>query len=118
MKYIGIVGSRRRSEAKDYKILRDKLVEIYVMGDSIVSGGCRSGADNYAESIARDLGITIIIHNANWSLDGKRAGHIRNQEMANQSDILIALPSADRTGGTESTIEKYLKTGKDKLVLL
>ena len=115
---IGIIGSRRRDKATDYAILRETFLRIYQENDIIVSGGCPRGADNFAESIARDLGITIIIHNAKWTKYKNIAGHIRNQKIADDSDILIALVSKDRTGGTESTIQKYKKLGKRYLIVI
>lgn len=115
-KKIGIVGSRRRNKKEDFKLIKDKLLEYYEEGDIIVSGGCRSGADRFAETLARDLGITIIIHHANWDKYGKKAGLIRNTKIAEDSDWLIACVSSDRTGGTEDTIKKFDKLGKNRWV--
>lgn len=118
LKHIGIVGSRRRNSYNDYLQLKNKLEEIYEIGDIIVSGGCSIGADSYAELLAKNIGATIIIYHADWNKHGKQAGFIRNTKIAEDSDILIALPADDRTGGTEDTIRKYKKTGKNKLILL
>jgi len=43
---------------------------------------------------------------------------IINTYIARDSDILIACVSKDRKGGTEDTIKKYLKLGKNKLYLV
>ena len=118
MKKIGVVGSRRRDLASDMFLVEEVVKDFYEEGDVIVSGGCQRGADHFAELVARDLGCTIIIHHANWKDYGKSAGHIRNQKIAEDSDILIAMVSPDRTGGTESTIKKYLALGKTELVLI
>ena len=45
MKYIGIVGSRRRNTEEDFQIVKKELLSIYVVGDIIVSGGCPKGGD-------------------------------------------------------------------------
>ncbi len=114
---IGIVGSRRRNSLEDYHKVLAKLEELYKEGDIIVSGGCYKGADNFAERIAKEKEIPIIIYYARWKRHGKAAGFIRNTDIAEQSDILIACVSPDRKGGTEDTIKKYLKN-KNKLHLV
>ena len=64
---IGIVGSRRRADVKDFQKLERKLLEIYTDGDSIVSGGCPKGADRFAEILAKKHQIPIMIHYARWN---------------------------------------------------
>jgi len=114
---IGIVGSRRRDSIKDYNLVVTKFLDIYKQNDVIVSGGCPKGGDRFAEMIAKKFDIPIIIHKADWD-KGRGAGFIRNSYIANDSDILIACVSADRTGGTEDTIKKYLKLKKDRLIIV
>ena len=118
MKKIGVVGSRRRSVYSDYTKVREAMINQYIEGDYFVSGGCKEGADSFAEIVARELGATIVIHHADWKKQGKKAGVIRNTRIAEDSDILIACVSEDRSGGTEDTLSKYLKLGKDQLVLV
>jgi hypothetical protein len=109
MKKIGIIGSRRRNSGIDQKAVREKFFEIYEDGDWIVSGGCPQGGDRFAEKIAKDNGIPIIIFYANWKKYGKGAGFMRNGDIAENSDFIIACVTEDRTGGTEDTIKKFLK---------
>jgi len=109
---IGIIGSRRRNQQIDLDLVRAKVKKFYKEGDIIVSGGCQQGADRFAEIIARELGATIIIHHADWNKHGMVAGLVRNTKIAEDSDILLACVSADRTGGTEDTIEKFKELGK------
>lgn len=111
-KSIGIIGSRRRDSGRDQKAVREKFFEIYRDGDTIVSGGCRKGGDRFAEKIAKDNGIPILIFHANWNLHGNSAGMIRNGDIALNSDVIIACVAGDRTGGTENTIESYIKKCK------
>lgn len=106
MKIIGIVGSRRRTGTKVFQAIEKKLLEIYEEGDRLVSGGCPTGADSYAEILAKKLQIPIMIHYARWDIYGKSAGFRRNTDIAVDSDVLIATPAEDRTGGTEDTIKK------------
>lgn len=48
----------------------------------IVSGGAR-GADKLGERLAAEYGIPCSIQNADWDGLGKRAGYVRNTQMAN-----------------------------------
>jgi hypothetical protein len=85
-----------------------EFFEFYEDGDWIVSGGCPKGGDRFAESIAKKYGIAILIFYPNWGKYKKGAGFVRNVDIANNSDVLIACVAKDRTGGTEHTIKKFL----------
>lgn len=54
----------------------------------VVSGTCR-GADLLGERYAREKGYPIKQFPADWNL-GKKAGFIRNKQMADYADALIA----------------------------
>lgn len=65
---------------------------------TLVHGGA-PGADTTAQSVARELGMTIEVHPAQWSALGKKAGPIRNQEMVNAgADVCLAFPVGDSRG--------------------
>lgn len=115
-KVIGIVGSRRRNSEPDYVACSEAFLDIFEDGDTLVSGGCSKGGDRFAEIIAADLGLSITIHFPDWKL-GKSAGFVRNTKIAEDCDVLIAVVSSDRTGGTEDTIKKARKLNK-KIVLV
>lgn len=76
----------------------------------IVQGGAK-GADMYARRFARKYEFDSTQFDADWDTYGKRAGYIRNVEMAKyakQADItmLIAFPTRDvECRGTENMIE-------------
>lgn len=109
MKTIGIIGTRKKNELVDFMNILEVFNEVYEDGDHIVSGGCSKGGDRFAEMIAKEKQIPIKIHYARWNKYGKSAGFIRNQDIADDADVLIACITADRTGGTEDTIKKFLK---------
>jgi hypothetical protein len=115
---IGIVGTRRRDSSGDYDLVEQAFLQVYKLGDEIVSGGCHSGADRFAEMIARRFDIPITIYYADWIHKGSSAGFQRNSLIARDADILIACASSDRIGGTEDTIRKFQKAGKTQLVLV
>lgn len=109
MKTIGIVGSRRRNSTNDLIAVTNAFLKIYQDGDQIVSGGCPEGGDRFAEQLAKKWEVPIKIHYARWKKHGKTAGFIRNSDIANDANVLIACVAPDRTGGTEDTIKKFLK---------
>lgn len=84
--------------------------------EEIVSGGCR-GADLLGEKYAKENNIPIKRFPANWEAYGKKAGPIRNEEMAEYADCLIAYWDS-KSRGTKNMIETMRKKGKPYLVYL
>jgi hypothetical protein len=82
-----IAGSRNFN---DYNLLKSSCDNLLTQFNNIeiVSGTAR-GADKLGERYAREKGYSIKEFPANWNL-GKSAGYIRNDEMAQYSDMLIA----------------------------
>jgi len=115
--FVGIVGSRRRDTPEDLKIVRNALLLILSETEEkviLVSGACPKGADRFAEILARELGLPIILHKpkfnemkSNTTWEYARVCYDRNTLIAKDSDILIACVAADRKGGTEDTIKKF-----------
>jgi len=116
---LGIVGSRRRASDKDLQILKERVIEL--QPDMIISGGCMTGADRFAECIAKEFGIPITIYypklrrGVNYpSFEVTEAMYARNQLIATHSDYLIALVAPDRKGGTENTIGYFKNTHQEE----
>lgn len=111
---IGIIGSRRRDGVADAEATANAVFGIIKRAGrevdfTIVSGGCPKGGDRFAEDIAKQMSIPIIIHQPQWHRYGRGAGFVRNTYIADDSDVLIACVAEDRKGGTEDTIKKFLK---------
>jgi hypothetical protein len=67
----------------------------------IVHGDCPSGADRLADLYARDRGIRIEPHPADWKRHGKGAGFRRNAEMVNaNADVCLAFIRNGSRGAT------------------
>ena len=124
MKIIGIIGSRSRDTEKDFQKVWKKFTKIYKDGDIICSGGCPKGGDRFAEIIMDRLNLPKekrIIHYPKKPPKGSpyfmyvKANFDRNTLIAKDSDVLIACVNLQKDGGTEDTIKKYLKLGKNKL---
>ena len=86
----------------------DKIVEI-------VSGTAR-GVDNLGEQLAEKFGLEVTKFPADWQRFGKRAGHLRNADMAKYTDIAIVVMSYGGTNGSLNMIENMRKLGKPCLV--
>lgn len=71
----------------------------------IVSGACPTGVDRDGERWAKKNKIPIKKFPANWSL-GKKAGPLRNREMAKYADAVILFPGGR---GTASMRNEALK---------
>jgi len=85
---IVVAGSRDFSNRKlAYKVL-DIVKEKIDKPFEIVSG-CARGADSLGEWWAKDNGINVKRFPADWNTYGKRAGYLRNKEMAEYGTHLI-----------------------------
>lgn len=85
----------------DYEKIKYTLASICEKGDTIVHGGCRC-CDALCGKAAKELGLKVEVHKANWEKYGKGAGVIRNMEMSNTCDRLIAFPGGR---GTKNAIK-------------
>ncbi|WNF07240.1 DUF2493 domain-containing protein [Brevibacillus borstelensis] len=105
----------------DYSRLKreidDFLKETYVFGApiTIVSGGAR-GADKLGERYAKENDYLVEVHPADWDRHGKRAGYIRNKEMAEVANALIAFWDG-KSRGTRMMIELARSHGLDVRVV-
>jgi hypothetical protein len=73
-----------------------------------VVSGCARGADSYGELIAEEYNIPVKRFPADWLKYKKRAGILRNIEMANYADAVIAVWDRKSTG-TRHMIETALE---------
>lgn len=85
-----------------------KLSNIYEPIE-IVSGGAR-GADALGERYAKDRGYELRRFPADWNKYGKRAGYLRNVQMANYADALLAFWDG-KSRGTKNMIEEATTRG-------
>jgi predicted Rossmann fold nucleotide-binding protein DprA/Smf involved in DNA uptake len=102
---VGIVGSRRRLDKENI------IAYVETLGDHdiVVSGGCW-GVDTWAEECAKERGLETRIFKPDLRNTKDRADVVnryyeRNKKIVENSDIIIAFVSEDRTGGTENTIK-------------
>lgn len=76
----------------------------------IVAGGV-SGPDTIAEYWAKIHNIEFVYYPARWDIYGKRAGFVRNEEMVNFCDIVIAFWDG-KSKGTLHSIQYAQSLGR------
>lgn len=82
-----IAGSRTITNINEvFRAIADSTYDI----TQIISGGA-AGVDTLAIEYAQLWGIPCTVMNANWDLYGKSAGYIRNTQMAEHADALVAV---------------------------
>lgn len=82
----------------------------------VVSGGAR-GVDRLGEQWAQENNVPITQFIPDWDGLGKKAGHVRNREMGDYADALIALWDGE-SKGTKGMIEYAQKKGLKVYVYL
>jgi hypothetical protein len=75
--------------------------------DTVVSGGAR-GVDDLGVRWAEENNKNYIVFPAKWGKHGKGAGHVRNREMAEYADALIAVWDG-KSRGTANMIKEAEK---------
>ena len=79
-----IAGSRTFN---DYKLLKQSIFNIFKdkhikRNDVRIISGTANGADKLGERYAQEFGLKLTRMSAQWDKYGKRAGYVRNAEMA------------------------------------
>jgi len=100
-----ITGSRNFN---DKEKLFKELSEISF--DTLISGGAK-GADQMAEEYAVLNGITVEQHKPDYKKYGRAAPIVRNKDMVELSDSVIAFWDG-KSKGTKSTIDYSKKLNK------
>lgn len=115
-----IAGSRF---VTDKKIVLDFLQELNETTDlfeteeriEVVSGRAK-GVDTIGEELAIQFGWDLILFPADWNKHGRAAGPIRNKQMGDYADVLIAIRGKTENGtpsrGTTHMIEYMTSLGK------
>lgn len=104
---VAVVGSRTIT---DYSVVREILSNYTIT--QIVSGGAKG-----IDSLAEQFSATVMLPNApkvflpDWLAHGKGAGFIRNKEIVNYADTVIAIWDGV-SKGTKHSIDYARKQGK------
>lgn len=112
-----IAGSRTFN---NYQLLEESILaetNNLELGPTEIVSGMAKGADRLGELFAGKHNIKVAYYPANWALYGKKAGFLRNKEMAEYADSLIAFWDG-YSSGTKNMIElAYLNNLKTKIIM-
>jgi hypothetical protein len=102
---LAIVGSRTFN---DYEMVKTALKDLAIT--EIVSGGAK-GADTLAEQYAAENNIPVKVFKPDWAKYGRGAGPVRNKQIVEYADKVIAFWDGE-SRGTKSSIDLAEKQGK------
>jgi hypothetical protein len=106
-----IAGSR---DFKNYELLKRKMIHAlsnYKPEEvEIVSGGAY-GADQLGERFAKMAGCSLKVLKPDWDLYGKRAGFMRNWDMAKYADACVIFMKKEGTKGSQHMIDLAEREG-------
>jgi predicted Rossmann-fold nucleotide-binding protein len=130
---IGIVGSRQYENRKKIKDTIFSLQKKFGTKLTIVSGGCKDGADRYAKKYALEFNCKYVEFNPahtvynfysalNENYYGKayspRYFFIRNKMLAKYCDIVIGfIPKGIQSNGTNNTLSEAKKFNKKVVII-
>lgn len=110
-KTVAVVGGR---DFQDYALLK-KTLDGIVNIDKIVSGGAK-GADSLARRYAEENDIIMIEFLPDWDKYGKAAGPIRNKEIIERSNYVVAFWNG-KSRGTYSSIRLATKHQRKLMIV-
>ena len=98
-----IAGSR---DFDDYELLKETMDRLLInrTDEIVILSGKARGADTLGERYARERGYFIEEHPADWIRHDRAAGPIRNEQMAQRADALVAFWDG-QSPGTKSMID-------------
>lgn len=107
---VAVIGSRGYT---DYEKVKKTLSSLHIT--LLISGGA-DGADSLGEQYAKEKGIETLIFIPDWKKHGKVAGFLRNTDIVENADLIVAF--WDQTSkGTKDSIDKANKANKEILII-
>lgn len=107
---VSVIGSRSFT---NYELLTSILDRIDIT--LLISGGA-NGADKLGERYANERGIPTKIFYPDWEKHGRKAGFIRNSDIINESEYVVAFWDGQSLG-TKDSIRKAEKENKKILII-
>ena len=103
-----IAGSRT---IDDVRLVQNVVIDASFHISEVVSG-CARGIDQCGEKLAKKWGVPVKKFSADWNKHGRAAGPIRNAQMAEYADALIAIWDGS-SRGTLNMIQEARREGLD-----
>jgi len=107
---VAVIGSRGFN---DYELVKTTLSPFTIT--LLVSGGAK-GADSLGERYANENNIETLIFKPDWKKHGPAAGPLRNTDIVNNADTIIAFWDGE-SKGTKDSITKAEKLGKNIIIV-
>jgi len=134
MPNVAIIGSREWQNKRKIKDLIFELRQKFGNDVTVISGGCKEGADKFAKKFAIELGVQYKEYNPAHTIRNLYSAmpasyydkpyhvtqfHHRNDLIAKNSDYCIALipKDAEKSNGTKYTIKRFKKLGKPVIIM-
>lgn len=92
-----IAGGRNFNDYQLLSTTMDYLLCNVTEEITVVCGKAR-GADTLGEQYAMERGYRVDYYPADWKRFGKRAGYLRNEQMAQNADALVAFWDGESRG--------------------
>jgi hypothetical protein len=107
---VAVIGSRNFNDYEKVKqVLSTKNITL------LVSGGAK-GADTLGQKYAEEHDIETKIFLPDWEKYGKKAGFLRNSDIINESELVIAFWDGF-SKGTLDSLKKAKKENKNILII-
>lgn len=105
-----IAGSR---DVQDFRVVEQAFnaASLQLPAVTEIVSGTARGVDRLGEQLTGVKNIPVQRFPADWDKYGKGAGHIRNKQMADYADVLIAIWDG-KSKGTDNMIKTMLKLNK------
>jgi len=90
---------------RDYRLTEEDFRWLDALGITEVVNGGATGVDTDAKNWAVSRGIPVVTFHPDWNLYGKRAGPIRNYQMAQHAQQCILFPGGKGTASMKKEAE-------------
>jgi predicted Rossmann fold nucleotide-binding protein DprA/Smf involved in DNA uptake len=116
MTNIAVVGSRTFNNYLILELYLDKIIKERNLTEvTIISGGA-IGADMLGELYASKHDLPLRVFYPDWKSLGKSAGYIRNKQIVEASDLVVAFHQ-NNSKGTQHTIDLAKEYGLEVIVI-
>ena len=103
-----LAGGRDYNDWVFFKAKVSNLISNYSLDNIEIISGCASGADSLAIRYAKEHNISLVEFPADWKNNGRAAGPIRNKNMSDYGNALIAFWDGNSRG-----TKNMIKVAKD-----
>ncbi len=114
---LAIVGGRTFTDKAAFDAIMTDFISKRggCMPSRVVSGGA-NGVDSLAREWALSHGVAVVQYLPDWNKHGRAAGIMRNKDIIDASDVVLALPTPS-SRGTHDSIKRARKQAKELVVI-